>query len=157
MICRQVGTLLSACYALYNCVETLLISFCDFQLSGTPCRNEKVCFEIIARECCPNMNFQLNNYFLHSREYIQSKKQGDRPYRSRYIGSMVADVHRTLKYGGIFMYPATVDEPKVEVQKNKTPVDLTFESPNFQIILLQHNPEYFSGIILNKFFDRHNC
>ena len=25
----------------------------------------------------------------------------------RYIGSMVADVHRTLKYGGIFMYPAT--------------------------------------------------
>ena len=26
---------------------------------------------------------------------------------SRYIGSMVADVHRTLKYGGIFMYPAT--------------------------------------------------
>lgn len=23
----------------------------------------------------------------------------------RYIGSMVADVHRTLLYGGIFMYP----------------------------------------------------
>jgi len=28
------------------------------------------------------------------------------PYKSRYIGSMVADVHRTLLYGGIFMYPA---------------------------------------------------
>ena len=25
---------------------------------------------------------------------------------------MVADVHRTLKYGGIFMYPATTDAPK---------------------------------------------
>lgn len=24
----------------------------------------------------------------------------------RYIGSMVSDVHRTLLYGGIFMYPA---------------------------------------------------
>ncbi len=24
---------------------------------------------------------------------------------------MVADVHRTLKYGGIFMYPATTDAP----------------------------------------------
>ena len=24
----------------------------------------------------------------------------------RYVGSMVADVHRTLLYGGIFMYPA---------------------------------------------------
>lgn len=45
------------------------------------------------------------------KEYVKSKKQGS-PYGSRYIGSMVADVHRTLKYGGIFMYPATVDAPK---------------------------------------------
>ena len=29
------------------------------------------------------------------------------PYTNRYIGSMVADVHRTLIKGGIFMYPAT--------------------------------------------------
>jgi fructose-1,6-bisphosphatase I len=28
---------------------------------------------------------------------------------------MVADVHRTLKYGGIFMYPATKDAPKGKV------------------------------------------
>ena len=40
------------------------------------------------------------------KEYVKSKKQG-KPYGGRYIGSMVADVHRTLKYGGIFMYPAT--------------------------------------------------
>ena len=39
-------------------------------------------------------------------EYVRKKKT-DNPYSSRYIGSMVADVHRTLKYGGIFMYPAT--------------------------------------------------
>lgn len=37
----------------------------------------------------------------------KAKKAG-----ARYIGSMVADVHRTLKYGGIFMYPATSDAPK---------------------------------------------
>lgn len=30
---------------------------------------------------------------------------------SRYIGSMVADFHRNLLYGGIFMYPGTVDKP----------------------------------------------
>lgn len=35
-----------------------------------------------------------------------------RPYSSRYIGSMVADVHRTLLYGGIFMYPADVRNKK---------------------------------------------
>ena len=32
-------------------------------------------------------------------------------YSSRYIGSMVADVHRTLLKGGIFIYPATSDRP----------------------------------------------
>lgn len=39
-------------------------------------------------------------------DYIKSKKQG-KPYGARYVGSMVADVHRTIKYGGIFIYPAT--------------------------------------------------
>jgi fructose-1,6-bisphosphatase I len=29
-----------------------------------------------------------------------------KPYTARYVGSMVSDVHRTLMYGGIFMYPA---------------------------------------------------
>lgn len=28
------------------------------------------------------------------------------PYTARYVGSMVADVHRTLLYGGIYLYPA---------------------------------------------------
>ncbi|WP_298299917.1 class 1 fructose-bisphosphatase [Hydrotalea sp.] len=31
------------------------------------------------------------------------------PYTQRYIGSMVADVHRNLLKGGIFMYPGTTD------------------------------------------------
>jgi len=30
----------------------------------------------------------------------------NRPYRARYIGSMIADLHRTLLKGGIYMYPA---------------------------------------------------
>lgn len=33
-------------------------------------------------------------------------------YASRYIGSMVADVHRTLLYGGMFMYPADSQNPE---------------------------------------------
>ncbi|XP_027236391.2 fructose-1,6-bisphosphatase 1 isoform X2 [Penaeus vannamei] len=43
-------------------------------------------------------------------EYVHGKKA--KKAGARYIGSMVADVHRTLKYGGIFMYPATSDAPK---------------------------------------------
>ena len=33
------------------------------------------------------------------------------PYTARYVGSMVADVHRTLLYGGIFSYPADSKSP----------------------------------------------
>ncbi len=35
----------------------------------------------------------------------------NRPYTSRYIGSMVADVHRNLIKGGIFIYPVTASAP----------------------------------------------
>nr|XP_033338013.1 fructose-1,6-bisphosphatase 1 [Megalopta genalis] len=47
------------------------------------------------------------------KEYVHSKKYPatGKPYSLRYVGSMVADVHRTIKYGGIFMYPATKTNP----------------------------------------------
>ncbi|MEX2569799.1 MAG: class 1 fructose-bisphosphatase [Gemmatimonadota bacterium] len=35
-----------------------------------------------------------------------------KPFSSRYVGSMVADVHRTLLYGGLFMYPADKRNPR---------------------------------------------
>jgi len=35
----------------------------------------------------------------------------DRPMNSRYIGSMVSDIHRNLLYGGIFLYPASSKSP----------------------------------------------
>lgn len=38
-------------------------------------------------------------------------KQTNRPYSSRYIGSLVADFHRNLLKGGIFMYPMTASFP----------------------------------------------
>jgi len=34
-----------------------------------------------------------------------------RPYTSRYIGSMVADIHRNMIKGGIFIYPTTSSAP----------------------------------------------
>ena len=35
-----------------------------------------------------------------------------RPYQHRYVGSLVADAHRTLLKGGIFAYPADKKSPK---------------------------------------------
>jgi len=38
---------------------------------------------------------------------LTDQSKNKKPYSLRYIGSMVADVHRTLLYGGLFMYPAS--------------------------------------------------
>ncbi|HEV2148660.1 MAG TPA: class 1 fructose-bisphosphatase [Longimicrobiaceae bacterium] len=38
--------------------------------------------------------------------------EGGKPFSSRYIGSLVADFHRNLLYGGIFMYPADAKCPQ---------------------------------------------
>ncbi len=38
-------------------------------------------------------------------------KDAERPCSHRYIGSLVADFHRSLIYGGIFMYPANHRDP----------------------------------------------
>lgn len=48
------------------------------------------------------------NYGLFDRSiqsYLTGIKAEEKPYKARYVGSMVADVHRTLLKGGIFMYP----------------------------------------------------
>lgn len=46
-------------------------------------------------------------------DYIKDENKEDRrPYSSRYIGSLVADFHRNLLYGGIFIYPADQKEAK---------------------------------------------
>jgi fructose-1,6-bisphosphatase I len=47
---------------------------------------------------------------VHVRRLFEYLKEDDkptgRPYSLRYIGTMVADFHRTLLYGGLFAYPA---------------------------------------------------
>ena len=41
-------------------------------------------------------------------DFLRHLRRGDAgSYRSRYIGSMVADFHRTLLRGGVFLYPPT--------------------------------------------------
>lgn len=45
-------------------------------------------------------------------EYLRTPDKGSgRPYSLRYSGAMVADVHRTLLEGGIFMYPSDMRDP----------------------------------------------
>lgn len=50
-------------------------------------------------------------------------------YSSRYIGSMVADVHRTLLKGGIFLYPPTTTHPdgKLRLMYEANPMSMIME------------------------------
>lgn len=50
----------------------------------------------------------LKNYI----KYLQANMFEGKPYQARYVGSMVADIHRTLLYGGIFIYPGDKRNPK---------------------------------------------
>lgn len=75
------------------------------------------------------------NFFQYSKgvqQYIDAcqrrTKDNGGPYTQRYIGSMVADVHRNLIKGGIFMYPGTTDKPKGKLR-------LLYESNPFAFIV----------------------
>ena len=48
------------------------------------------------------------------KKYIKfcQQEEGERPFTSRYIGSLVSDFHRNMIKGGIFLYPQTAKNPK---------------------------------------------
>ena len=56
-----------------------------------------------------------NSWDMGLKKYIKYCQEEDpdtnRPYSARYIGSMVADIHRTLIKGGIFIYPHSKKYP----------------------------------------------
>jgi fructose-1,6-bisphosphatase I len=64
--------------------------------------------------------YSVNEGYYHRwstsvRRYVDYLKASDkatgRPYSGRYIGSLMADFHRNLLAGGIFMYPADANKP----------------------------------------------
>ena len=73
----------------------------------------------------PNMQFPDKGYiysvnegnYVHFpkgvKEYIKycQEEEEDRPYTSRYIGSLVSDFHRNIIKGGIYFYPSTSKSP----------------------------------------------
>ena len=50
-------------------------------------------------------------------------RETGRPYSARYVGSLVADFHRNLLKGGIFMYPADRKDPKKPTGKLRLMVE----------------------------------
>ncbi len=68
------------------------------------------------------------------RRYVDYLKGEDkatgRPYSLRYIGSLVADVHRTLLYGGIYFYPPDSRNPngKLRLMYENNPLAFIVEN-----------------------------
>ncbi len=63
-------------------------------------------------------------------DYIKEiNKEDRRPYTSRYIGSLVADFHRNLLYGGIFLYPGDKASPsgKLRLLYEANPLAMVIE------------------------------
>ena len=88
---------------------------------------------------CPEVGtiYSVNhgNFFRYEKgvqDYITACQKKDKtnggPYTQRYIGSMVADVHRSLIKGGIFMYPGTTDKPNGKLR-------LSYECNPFAFIM----------------------
>ena len=74
-----------------------------------------------------------NSWDLGLKKYIKYCQEEDaetgRPYSARYIGSMVADIHRTLIKGGIFIYPHSSKYPngKLRLMYECNPLSFTIE------------------------------
>lgn len=71
-----------------------------------------------------------DNGFRRYIDFLQTPdKASGRPYKARYVGSMIADVHRTLLYGGIFCYPADSLNPngKLRLMYEANPMALIIE------------------------------
>jgi fructose-1,6-bisphosphatase I len=74
----------------------------------------------------PNMKFPTNGsiYSINEGNYVHfpqgvkdyikycQLEEEDRPYTSRYIGSLVSDIHRNMIKGGIYLYPTSTKAPK---------------------------------------------
>lgn len=61
--------------------------------------------------------YSVNEAYAYSwderlRHFVDGLKRSGEGWRARYIGSLVADFHRNLIKGGVFMYPATTSNPE---------------------------------------------
>ncbi|XP_047341027.1 fructose-1,6-bisphosphatase, cytosolic [Impatiens glandulifera] len=77
------------------------------------------------------------NWDAPTTKYVEKCKfpdDGSSPKSLRYIGSMVADVHRTLLYGGIFLYPSDKKSPdgKLRVLYEVFPMSFLLEQAGGQ-------------------------
>lgn len=87
-------------------------------------------------------NYSLNEAYASSfpsgyQDYLAWAHEND--YSQRYVGTMVADVHRILMKGGVFMYPPTEKAPQGKLR-------LMYEANPMSMLIEQAGGKSFSGL-----------
>jgi fructose-1,6-bisphosphatase I len=78
-------------------------------------------------------------------EYVNALKMGktdsEKPHKARYIGSLIADFHRNMLYGGVFLYPADINNPngKLRLLFEANPLSFIAEEAGGMAIDGKHN------------------
>jgi fructose-1,6-bisphosphatase I len=121
--CLQVGTKqIAAGYVIYGS-STMLVYSTGHGVHGftlDPSLGEFLLSHPDIRMPARGSIYSVNEGNWHTwdtptREYVKYLKEQapgkGRPYSTRYIGSLVADFHRNLLYGGIFLYPSDMRDP----------------------------------------------
>ena len=91
-----------------------------------------------------NKTYSINEAYTKKfsrgvRDFLVWAHQND--YSSRYIGSMVADVHRILLKGGVFIYPPTNDHPdgKLRLMYEANPMAMIIEQAGGRAVAQNKN------------------
>jgi fructose-1,6-bisphosphatase I len=69
----------------------------------------------------------FNKWDAVTKNFIEElRNNSETPYIARYIGSLVADFHRNLLKGGVFLYPADTKNPKGKLRLMYEAIPLAF-------------------------------
>jgi fructose-1,6-bisphosphatase I len=110
-------------YAIYGS-STMLVYYAGDMVQGftLELKTNEYClshFNIQIPKIFNQFSINYGNHSVFNKQVLdfvewcsEDDKSTKRPYSLRYIGTMVADVHRILVKGGIFMYPYMTTAPK---------------------------------------------
>ncbi|CCD27102.1 fructose 1,6-bisphosphate 1-phosphatase NDAI_0J02100 [Naumovozyma dairenensis CBS 421] len=125
-VLRTGHDMVAACYAMYGASTHLFITFGDgvdgFTLDNNLGEfiltqpNLKIPEQRSIYSINEGNGYNWDESILEFLKFLKDpksemNKSTKSPYTARYIGSMVADVHRTFLYGGIFSYPCDKKNP----------------------------------------------
>jgi len=116
-----------ACYVIYGTTTMMVFAF-NNEVNGFTLNTKKKQFILTHKKITTPENgsiFSINEGNYNSmdrkfREFIiflkKLNEKGGRTHTGRFIGSLIADFHRNMLKGGIFIYPQTNDRPNGQLR-----------------------------------------